>query len=133
MLSGKRHESATATTPVPSSTLSNQHHAASLSLLLLSLPLLLLLLLLLPSPSTNALSLPQKKRAPPVLRSPRPDPRTIQSSGLNNASAAAALKGAQEQFSAGNNAAQLSPWKLMTARWKEEGEKKGGDGEGGES
>lgn len=47
-----------------------------------------------------------KRRAPPALRSPRPDPGTIQNrESLNNASAADALKGAREQFSASNNAA----------------------------
>ena len=97
-------------------------------------PLLLLLLLLFPPPPPPPLSssphplqthcpCPKKKGSScPALSlslslSPRPDPCTIQSSGLNNASAAAALKGTQEQFSAGNNAAQLSPWKLMTARY----------------
>lgn len=52
--------------------------------------------------------LPKKKKkgkrcVPPVLRSPRPDPHTIHSSGLNNASAATDLKGSQEQFSTRNN------------------------------
>lgn len=44
-----------------------------------------------------------KRCVPPVLRSPRPDPHTIHSSGLNNASAATDLKGSQEQFSTRNN------------------------------
>lgn len=57
----------------------------------------------------------KKKKQGSSCPSPSADPCTIQSCRANNAAAAAAaLKGAREQFSAGNNAAQLSPWKLMT-------------------
>lgn len=98
----RRHESATAALP-SLARLSNHDHAASLPLSLS------LLLLLLPSPSTHAPSLPQKEGlllpcALPVLIRHHSEQRE----SLNNAAAAAAaatLKGAQEQFSAGNNAA----------------------------
>lgn len=102
------------------STLSN-HSTTLLS------PLLLLLSPAAPPPPLPPPPLTLYKRTVPapkkiglLLSSPRTDPCAIQSRGPNNA-AAAALKGAQEQFSAGNNAAQLSPWKLMTARWREGG------------
>lgn len=129
----RRHESATAALP-SLARLSNHDHAASLPL---SLSLLLLLLhVLLPSPSTHAPSLPQKEGlllpcALPVLIRHHSEQRE----SLNNAAAAAAtLKGAQEQFSAGNNAA--STVTMETNDGLLEGGGVGGmrgDGEGGES
>lgn len=113
--------------------------------------LLLLFLLLLPPQTTNAESVsgppthpPKKKKrgkrcVPPVLRSPRPDPHTIHSSGLNNASAATDLKGSQEQFSTRNNTSLTVTMETndgpgwLGGGGLEEGGEKRGDGEGGES
>lgn len=80
-----------------------------------------------------------KRCVPPVLRSPRPDPHTIHSSGLNNASAATDLKGSQEHFSTRNNTSLTVTMETndgpgwLGGGGLEEGGEKRGDGEGGES
>lgn len=93
-----------------------------------------------PPPPTHPKKKKKGKRCvPPVLRSPRPDPHTIHSSGLNNASAATDLKGSQEHFSTRNNTSLTVTMETndgpgwLGGGGLEEGGEKRGDGEGGES